>query len=100
MGSQPHGQVIRYREIRPEGADQAAAAFAAVAARVHRAAERFRGHLQRLDLTWDGRARDRFMDESRPRPNRLDELAETIEAQAGDIRRKTVTIEENLPRPM
>ncbi len=91
--------VVRYREIRPEGADNDALAFRNVAVRLPRVADTFRGNAIDLGLNWAGQAYARFTQGFRPMPNRLDAFAEEIDLQAGEIAHKTVTIRETVMVP-
>jgi hypothetical protein len=91
--------VVRYREIRPEGADNDAMAFVNVAVRLREVAQTFRGDAIDLGLNWSGRAYGRFAEGFAPLPNRLDAVAEELDIQAGRISNKTVTITETVMVP-
>jgi hypothetical protein len=99
MATPPLVPVVRYREIRPEGADHDALAFRNVAVRLRAVADAFRGHAIDLGLNWSGRAYGRFAEGFAPLPNRLDALAEELDLQAGRIAHKTVTIMETVMVP-
>lgn len=82
------------REVRPEGAAEAAERFRALARDLRLMAEQAQIDKSDLDQTWEGRARDHFFDEFGSVPDELERMAERLDQVASAVQNKTVTIEE------
>jgi uncharacterized protein YukE len=85
-------RVQKSRTLIPPEAGPIAAALRQYAREVRTCSAALKSGKNRLESSWEGRSRDRFLEGFSPEPGRMDALAAMLEENASQIDRMTVTV--------